>query len=481
MQAPPETEGQVRCLSFRDPAGQLFDVENKLVRMVEPGAAPLLQHLLEAPTLQPFMESGSLIASRTLDKPTREHFGTLTRRPTATLAVEHERVWFQSFPQEWTPSMLRDAGDLTLNLAETLLKQGCGLKDATPQNVLFRGPIPVFVDWLSFERRNEKDLLWLPYAQFVRSFLTPLLLVKKCAMSLQSVFLNHRDGIDHDQAFHLIPKLARFLPPALGLISIPHWLSKRGKRQANASLYTERLASDPEIARFILARQFRSLRRSLHKVTPKSVQGSRWDRYMEFDYPYDTTQLAQKEHFIRSALKSHAAQTVLDAGCNTGHFSELAARTGAKVVGIDFDAGAVAATYARAKSRKLDILPLVVNLARPTPAVGWMNSEQTSFLERARGKFDLVLMLAVVHHLLLSEGVSLAALVDLMMILTRRHIVLEFVGPGDLSFQHLCRGRDFSHITSETFEAAIGTGFEIIHKERVQNQDRTLYLLKKRH
>src|ERR1019366_3194276 len=126
----------------------------------------------------------------------------------------------------------------------------------------------------------------------------------------------------------------------------------------------------------------------------------------------------------------------------TGHFSMMAARSGASVVALDYDPAVVGSVWRRASAEKLDILPLVVNLTRPTPAVGWRNGEWPSFLERAKGGFDAVFLLAVIHHMLVTERVPLAEIVDLAAELTTGYVVVEFVSPGDSMFRVLVRGRD---------------------------------------
>jgi hypothetical protein len=80
--------------------------------------------------------------------------------------LEHSKVDFPSFPYEWPPEMLHAAGVLTLELAQAALDDGMGLKDASPYNV-FQGPNPVFVDVLSFERRDPRDFTWLAYGQLI--------------------------------------------------------------------------------------------------------------------------------------------------------------------------------------------------------------------------------------------------------------------------------------------------------------------------
>jgi SAM-dependent methyltransferase len=173
---------------------------------------------------------------------------------------------------------------------------------------------------------------------------------------------------------------------------------------------------------------------------------------------------------------------VLDIGCNTGHFSELAAKTGANVVALDSDPVCVGQTYRRAVTNSLSVLPLVANIARPSPALGWRNGEQASLLERLSGRFDLVLMLAVLHHLLVTERIPLPEILRLADDLTTDLLVLEYVGPSDPMFRKLVRGRGalYAHVTPEWFEAACTEHFEIVESQKLAEADRRLYLLKKR-
>src|SRR5207249_3979296 len=109
------------------------------------------------------------------------------------------------------------------------------------------------------------------------------------------------------------------------------------------------------------------------------------------------------------------------------------------------DPAVVGATWRRARAEQLDLLPLVVDLAQPTPATGWDNREWPGFLERARGQFDAVLMLAVLHHLLVTERVPLPAILALAAALTRDLAIIEFVAPEDPMFRRLARGREGLH------------------------------------
>jgi SAM-dependent methyltransferase len=208
---------------------------------------------------------------------------------------------------------------------------------------------------------------------------------------------------------------------------------------------------------------------------------SRWSGYVEARESYTSEQLQQKTQFIDQVLSKYRPRRLLDAGSNTGQFSLQAARTGTSVVAIDSDSVVVGQLWRQAHFERLDILPLVINLARPSPALGWRNGECLAFLDRAKGAFDMVFLLALLHHLLVSERVPLIEIINLAAELTTDLAVIEFVGTADPMFQNLLRGREalFEQLTTDTFEATVRTQFHIIQSEQLAGSCRHLYLLKK--
>ena len=205
-----------------------------------------------------------------------------------------------------------------------------------------------------------------------------------------------------------------------------------------------------------------------------------WSDYND-SCSYTGTNFSAKEKFVSTALAEFKPGRVLDVGCNTGHFSDLAARQGAEVVAIDTDLGCVGALCQTAREQNLNILPIVVDLCRPSAAKGWRNRECSSFLERAKGAFDAVLMLAVLHHVLVTERIPLDEVLDLAAELTRDLLLIEFVEPEDKMFQTIARGREHLHadLTITAFEAACRRHFHIVRSEHMEGTHRRLYLLRK--
>ncbi len=472
--------------SFRDPSGQLFTTNGRVFRIIKPAAATDLKAFLVSETAKKFIDLHQLVRTDFLDAESAKSI-ILSNDPAegletdcSSVVVEHERIPFQSFPYEWTPQMLYAAGCLTLDLAKDLLAEGFGLKDATPYNVLFRGPDPVFIDLLSFERREASDPTWLPYAQFVRTFLLPLLVVKHFGRRLDELLITHRDGLGPEEVYRLSSFLKKMRPEFLTLVSLPTLLASRAGGNGE-SIYRKRTETNPEKARFILERLLKSLRRKLEQVAPEGSQQSTWSDYMSKNR-YTEDYFPEKEEFVQASISDWRPQRILDVGCNTGHFSRLAAKSGSSVVAIDYDPVVAGEVWTRARAERLDILPLVVDLTRPTPSIGWRNEECLSFLDRARGSFDAVLMLAVIHHMLVSERIPLSQILQLASELTTNLLIVEFVAPTDKMFRVLTRGRDHLHsdLTLDVFEAMARKFFEIERSRRLGESDRWIYLLRKK-
>jgi SAM-dependent methyltransferase len=467
--------------SFRDPDGYLFETDGRILRYVHPHAAADARALLGSSLAATWMSEGKLAGSTILENPSGSELPTACegRLPAGAVIVEHRPVFFRNYPYEWAPEMLRSAAGLTLELAQAAMRGGFGLKDATPYNVIFDGCQPVFVDLLSFRRRDPTESMWRPYAQFVRTFVLPLLAFEYFDLRPDEVLLANRDGIEPARLMAICPAYRLLFPPFLSSVTIPVLLA-RAENGGSADRYRLRHARDADEAAFLLDRLFARTRRRLDGLR-KRPRRSAGVQYMDGGHPYAAGELDKKERFVAAALERCAPRQVLDMGCNTGHFSRMAARTGARVVAIDRDEGAIGALWQSARETSPAILPLVVNIAWPAGACGWRNGECSAFLDRARGSFDFILMLALMHHLLVSERAPLGAIVQLAAELTTRWAVVEYVDPKDSNFQRIARGRDALHrdLTPESFELAVGRCFEIADVSAV-SLTRRIYLLRKK-
>ena len=458
-----------RVVSFRDPGGFLSLADDRVIRTVRPEGVDNVAVYLSSSAVRRHTQNRSIVITRVVDGDPAARNGPIL--------LEHERIPFPSYAHEWPAEMLLAAGDLTLSLCEDLLSEGLGLKDATPHNVLFEGPRAVFVDVLSFERRDARDPIWLPDAQFTRNFLIPLLLDRRLGIPLQRTFLSRRDGMTPSDALAAIPWPRRWLPPFLQWITLP----ARASRLERPALYRPRRMGDAEQASYVLRHRFRGLRKQLRRLASEAAS-SPWLDYESARPSYSAEQHAAKRQFVAEALGTMSPRRLLDVGANAGEYSLMAARAGASVVAIDSDPAPVGALWHKAHGSGADILPLVVDFAWPSPALGWRCAEQASFLDRANGFFDSVTMLAVLHHLMVTDQIPLAEIFDAAAQLTSRWLLMEYVGPSDMMFQRLLRGRGdlYRWLDRTAFEEHAGRRFETVFSREIPGADRCLYLLQRR-
>ena len=458
--------------------------QDRILRLVESASATELEAFLATRTARAAMEAGHMVRTVRVDASALGWSGCAAEDSANKPVYEHERIGFPSYPYEWPAEMLHAAGVRTLDLGLKALAEGYGLKDATPYNVLFRGAEPVFVDVLSFERRNPLDPCWTAYAQFVRTFLLPLLAHCSFGSTLQQIFSGQRDGLEPEVLYQQAGVFERWKPSFLSLVTLPKLLG--ASRGGDESIYKPKESSSAEQARFILQGLMKRSRKQLDALAPRATADSAWTGYLDHKSLYSPAQLAQKQRFVEQALLSTRPASLLDVGANEGRFSFLAARHGASVVAIDSDPAVVGSMWRHASKEKLDVLPLVVDLTRPSPATGWRNQECLSFLERSGvgsgGGFDMVSMLAVLHHILVTERIPMEDLLDLADQLSRRDVLIEFVGPEDPMFRRILRGRDrlYSNISRASFEAAADARFELLRSEQIEGLHRWLYLYRRR-
>ncbi|WP_158824521.1 bifunctional 2-polyprenyl-6-hydroxyphenol methylase/3-demethylubiquinol 3-O-methyltransferase UbiG [Granulicella sp. S156] len=451
------------CPTFRDPSGSLRLEGDLAIREIHTSAREEVLEFVNSRFCQRLQKRGDLVAATIDDAPDG-------------LRLLHPRVPVPTYPWEWTPSMWLAAAELTLNLCEEALSEGWILKDATPLNVLFIGPRPVLVDFLSFERYKPGSSIWLAYGQYVRTFELPLLMNRLLHWPLALSFFK-RDGYEPSDLYQAIGRTQRFSPAAFWPITLPALLEKRNG--AAASTAQPAKAKDPGLALHVLKRMLASLRKRTRRALPKDA-GSEWADYTGTLTHYTPEQSAQKLEWMQQVLNELHPERVLDIGANTGEFSSLAAGMGAQVVALERDAATAERLFCMSRAKNLSIQTVHADAARPTAAAGWDNNETSALLPRLEGRFDLVLMLAVIHHLLLLEQIPLGPIMELCHRITRRYLVIEWVPATDPMYQSLMRGRDtlYGSITEADLLAACVGRFQLLRQLTLSN-GRVLFLFER--
>jgi ribosomal protein L11 methylase PrmA len=461
LTAPPRVRG-----SFRDPSGFVFQRDGTVYRQVNRAFAETYDRIAGSGLYDVLHAEGLLI-------PHREVPIELAASPEAHRVLEPEPLAFVSYPYEWPFGLLKDAALVTLRAQRVALERGATLRDASAYNVQVHRGRPLLIDTLSFEPVTEGKP-WVAYAQFCQHFLGPLAVMSARDVRLGALLREHVDGIPLDLVAGLLPRRAR-LRPTVWLHLVAHARAQR--RHARPATPEARTSM-----RFSL-KAFRGLIDSLERA----VEGLRWDPpasvwtgYYGACRTYTDEALARKGEVVAAFLDEAAPRTAWDLGANTGRFSRLASGRGAFTVSLDADHGAVEASYREARREgEANLLPLVMDLTDPSPAHGWAHEERASLLER--GPADVVMALALVHHLAIGNNVPLERLVGFLASSGARAIV-EFVPKEDPQVQGLLSTREdvFPDYTVTGFERAIGERFALEGREALPGSDRVLYLLRRR-
>jgi ribosomal protein L11 methylase PrmA len=454
------TEG-IDPASFRDPSGFVFHRDGVIFRQVNRGYREHYDQLIDSGLYLELVESNLLIDHEEVDE-----------RPvvaeTAYRVLRPRPVGFISYPFEWSFSQLRDAALATLKTQKLALERGMILKDASAYNIQFVGGRPMLIDTLSFEKYTQGEP-WIAYGQFCRHFLAPLALMSHVDVRLGTLLRDYIDGIPLDLASRLLPGRTRF---RLGLMVHIHLHARSVRRHAGSS------ASKPR--RSLKRRELLGLIDNLEGGVRRlqwAPEGTEWADYYD-DTSYSDADQEGKRQIVEGYLDKVGPATVLDLGANTGRFSRLAASKGISTVACDVDPAAVEKCYLRCRrTGETNLLPLLIDLVNPSPAVGWANRERTSFSERARG--DLVFALALVHHLAISNNLPLRRIASYLRSLSDQ-LVIEFVPKSDPQVKRLLSSRDdiFPDYTQEGFERAFGEVYSIESKAIVGATERVLYLLR---
>ena len=234
---------------------------------------------------------------------------------------------------------------------------------------------------------------------------------------------------------------------------------------------------EPEAATHVLQGTLKSLRKRTRRAVSK-ISRSEWSEYQTTLTHYTAEESAAKQAWVRNVLEEAQASRVLDVGANTGEYSAIAAQMGAEVVALERDVVAADRLYRMSRERGLNILTLNADLARPTPAAGWENAEQSALLDRLEGQFEMVMLLAVIHHLILMEQIPLEKIMALCARLTKKHLIVEWVPVSDPMYQSLMRGRDelYGALTEADLMTAAAAYFHPVRQQALGN-GRILFLL----
>jgi len=471
---PPKTEtsprpeaSQPEPGSFRDPESRIFYAGDGVYRALSEDGLSDFVALRDTKLYERFTGDGRLVATELLDG--ADAPAGLLARGTAGV-LRHERIPFVSYPYEWPFSMLKDAALLQLDLNLAALEEDMILKDSTPYNVQFKGAKPVFVDIGSFERLREGEP-WIGYRQFCMLYLYPLMLQAVKGVGPHALLRGAIDGIAPSQMRGMVSFRDRFRKGFYLNVFLHAKLEARhGDRGKEVKAEVKKAGFKKELIVANVTRMRKVVER-LEWAPPEGV----WVAYGERN-SYTDEDAKRKDEFVREVCTSQRWGLTWDIGANNGRYSRIAAEGSDHVLAVDADQGPVELLYRTLREEGDEqILSLAMNLADPSPGLGWRGLERKSLPDR--GAPDLVLALALIHHVAIAANVPVREFVTWLAGLNAA-IVIELPTREDPMVKKLLGPkRDGLHpdYERENFECELGEAFDVERRERLKSGTRLLY------
>ena len=456
--------------SFRDPAGRIFIANGRVFRTVSESAWPGFEKLLSSGTLTELVDAGKLWPATLLDS--EETVPAIERAADTCFhrIIEHPPLPFVSYAYEWPFALVKRAALLHLDMHLDLLERGFSLVDGSAYNIQFKGTRPVFIDTLSIVPYAERDP-WLGYQQFCTQFLNPLLIASYLGIGWHAWFRGALEGIPVRDTAQLLPWHSRLSWCVLTHVVLhAKLLSHASKKGPPDAISVGRGPS-----KLGLIALLRGIRKKVSALKPKGISNTPWRDY-ETNNSYADPEAEVKRRFVAAFVEKTRPEMLWDFGCNTGAFSELSLSSGAtRVVGFDFDLGALEGAVARADERRLDMLPLYLDATNPSPSQGWKQMERAGIAERANA--DALLALAFLHHLVIGKNIPLPDAVDWLIGFAPRGVI-EFVPKSDPMVQRMLSQRKdiFEHYDTDTFRQVLAARARISQEQQVSPNGRSLFM-----
>lgn len=448
--------------SYRDRNGAVFYRGERVFRYLSERALDNWRRLEGETFFQTLLRDGKVVGTGLVD-PAEEDINL----DGWAGVLEHTRIPFVSYPYEWSFGMLKDAALLHLELMRQALSADMILKDSSAYNIQWSGVRPVFIDIPSFEplKRGEP---WVGYRQFCELFLYPLMLMAYKGVDFRPWLRGRIDGIPAEDMHRLMSARDLLRPGVLLHVAAQAALQRRYAAGENV----RGALAEAGFSKELIERNVRGLEKIIRRLEPANTK-TVWADY-DRTHSYDEADHARKLAFVREAVATRRWKLAWDLGCNTGTFSRAISGQCDHVVAMDGDWMAIERLYQGERSRAGNILPLVVNLADASPSQGWRGTERKSLVER--GRPELVLCLALIHHIVISANIPLAEFIRWLAELGGA-VVIEFVTREDEMVEALLANREdqYDDYHPGIFRQLLSSFFDIRGEAPLKGGRRQIY------
>uniref|UniRef100_C6E0L6 Methyltransferase domain-containing protein n=1 Tax=Geobacter sp. (strain M21) TaxID=443144 RepID=C6E0L6_GEOSM len=412
-------------LSLVDDVGVLHISDKKILRAIHENAVTAANKLLASGLLDELIEKGLFPKTSISSVVISGH----------SLVLEHERIDPVIYPFEWSPEMLRHAALCVLQINECANKYGYELKDAHPYNVVFRLNKPVYVDFGSFAKLQTPGA-WVAYNEFLISFYYPLLLCAKRLIRLyKHMYLIGGVTIGRAELVSIVNPIFRIL----GVRVTVRMLAFLDAYMRGPTIADDKINSRFKqpifnlIVKFLLKSKFLPYRKDLTKTIATKIESmnlrnqSMWADYHQLAGFYSdngSIKLSPRMSWITEVVSELKPKTIIELAGNQGILSRTLSKINGveKVICTDYDENSIDALLLQLK-RDENVTMACFNFM----GEAWQlfSNERSNRL-----KSEMVIALAVTHHLILTQQYNIDCILRTLTSYSCKYVIVEFMPLG---------------------------------------------------
>lgn len=411
-------------LSIGDQVGSVFSSENTIYRGINDGYIDQSIELLNSGLIEKLCEK-KLFPKTKISKYKIIGYN---------LVLEHEKITPVIYPFEWSPEMLRKAALTILDINDIANQHGYEIKDAHPYNIVFHYDTPIFVDFGSFVKKNRKN--WTAYDEFIHAYYNTLQLAQNGHHELyKTAFLLNGGGINAFDVAVLVNYLYKLIPTYIGR-KIFHYMEiyRRGLdiKKETVFLKSKNILIGYLIY-FILTTNLFLFRQHSSFTLRKKIKSFRlakkttWGKYHQksgYINSSNEIHLTPRMKYITNIVTELNQKSILDIAGNQGALSRTFAKSNMfdSIICIDYDTSAVDTLLLSKQPDEnfyiacFDIMSEIIDII--------------SSCRKSRFKSDIVLALAVTHHLILTQNFSIGSILKTICEYSKKYALIEFMPLG---------------------------------------------------
>jgi hypothetical protein len=409
-------EVELSNMSTGDDIGRVFYWKGGVFRGIYREKEKSVRELFDSGLMEELIREG-LVPETTITDHSMDNFA---------IVLEHKKILSVTYPFEWSFEMLKDAASIVLKINIVAKKYGYQTKDCHPFNILFEGTCPQYIDIGSFVKIDPSSNDWIAYDEFLKSYLYLFHIARTNEYHWVKQLLATDQLISHESFFLYKYPVLRFLGlrSVKGIVKI--WrlfnigdaisedkIKEAFKLLAPVILFLRRNRIVPFRAKNL---------QSLQRVVERSKKMGYKTMWGEYQSNFDETN--DRFNRIIEIISDNGIKSVFEVAGNQGFFANMLLKKAGveRIFCSDYDVNAVDVMYLRYRNSK-QLCPVLIN---------FLFQNQTSFTLQGdvRFKSDLVVALAVSHHIILTQNQSIDFFFDSLIRYTNKFIVVEFMPMG---------------------------------------------------